>query len=146
MAEKKSKVFEELDGKTHTEQEKIIREKVRNKKYKRSQFKELTQAFKNDAVILQAIIDSLRLAKASVEIITKRQSETFNRACSTAEKVINDPNSKEQAKVEALKLINDAYKFVTAVNVVAIIGICFLISSGIAVIAVLAAIALKANE
>lgn len=60
--------------------------------------------------------------------------------------MINDPNSKEQAKVEAIKLINDAYRFVTAVNLTAIIVICFLITSGLAVIAVLAAIAIKANE
>ena len=71
MAEKKSKVLEELDGKTPIEKEKIIREHVRNKKYKRSQFKEITQAFKNDAVILQAIIESLRLAEVGVDNITK---------------------------------------------------------------------------
>ena len=146
MAEKKSKVLEELDDKTHVEKEKIIREKVKNKKYKRSQFREVTQAFKDDADILLAIIESLRLAEVSVDNITKKQLDTFNRACSTAEKVINDPNSKEQAKVEALKLINDAYRFVTAVNLTAIIVICFLITSGLAVIALLAVIAIKANE
>lgn len=123
MSKKESKVLEELDGKSKQEQIEIIKKHVQNKDYKNRQFETITNTFENDSDILKIIIDSLRILKQTTEFISDKHEKAFQRACSVAEKVIDNPNSTEQERTDAIKLINKCYVMLTAVNAIIIIAI-----------------------
>lgn len=123
MANKKAKVLEELERKPHSEQAAFIKGKVQGKRYSKGQFAALTDAFKNDNGILQVIIESLRVLKESTTFVLDKHERAFNAACSVAEKAINNPNSTEQERINAIKLINNCYRMLTTVNGLVIIAI-----------------------
>ena len=123
MANKKAKVLEELEKKSRSEQAAFINDNVQGKRYSKGQFKTLTNAFMNDNEMLQVIIESLRVLKESTTLILDKHERAFNAACSVAEKAINNPNSTEQERINAIKLINNCYRMLTAVNGLVIIAI-----------------------
>lgn len=120
---KKARVLEELDGKSRQEQIESIKKHIQNKDYKNRQFEVITNAFANDINVLKIIIDSLRILKKTSEFLFNKHEKAFQTACSVAEKVIDNPNSTEQERKNAIKLINHCYAMLTAVNVAIIICI-----------------------
>lgn len=120
---KESKVLEELDGKSRQEQIEVIEKHVQNKDYKNRQFKTITNAFANDSGVLKIIIDSLRILKTTSKFIVDKHEKAFQKACSVAEKVIDNPNSTVKERADAIKLINKCYVMLTAENATIIIAI-----------------------
>lgn len=120
---KKARVLEELDGKTQQEKDSIIGKKIKSKEYSKRQFKTITNAFKDNPCTINVIIESLKTLKESANTLTERQEKAFYQACSVAEKTINNPNSTEEERKNAIKLINHCYNMLTAVIVVVIIAI-----------------------
>ena len=120
---KKEQVFNEMNGKSSQEKAKTVRDHVAKKEYSKKQFKEILFANKNNNMIIKAALDGFRELKDSLEKVTSRQHEAYNKAVDVVNKVIDDPRSTEAERLKALDIMDHCYRMLTATNILAILAL-----------------------
>ena len=118
---KKEQVFNEMNGMSSQEKAKTVKGHVAKKEYSSKQLKGILYANRNNNMIIKAALDGFKELKDSLERITSRQHEAYNKAVDAVNKTIDNPRSTEAERLKALEIMDRCYRLLSTTNIVTII-------------------------
>lgn len=118
---KDEELFSELEGKSISEIAEIIRRHIANEEYTTKQLRLIGQRFINEVEIIKAMLGGL---KAAIEMGTKFgewQYKGYEKTAEIVKIVTENPNSSEELKRDALKMMVKCYRSMLATQLAIIV-------------------------